>query len=46
VALEECLARGLDGVRGIVAASKADCKRTLGVCLEQRVGLIPLVPRT
>jgi transposase len=46
VAMEECLALGLDGVRGIVADSKAYCKRTLGLCLEQRVGLITLVPRT
>ena len=46
VAIEECLALGLGGVRGIVADSKAYCKRTLGLCLEQRVGLITLVPRT
>src|SRR5215475_11244391 len=46
VAIEECLALGLDGVRGIVADSQAYCKRTLGLCLEQRVGLITLVPRT
>jgi transposase len=46
VAIEECMALGLDGVRGIVADSKAYCKRTLGLCLEQRVGLITLVPRT
>jgi hypothetical protein len=46
VAIEECLARGLDGVRGLVADSKAYCKRTRGLCLEQRVGLITLVPRT
>ena len=46
VAIEECLALGLAGVRGIGADSKAYCKRTLGVCLEQRVGLITLVPRT
>jgi transposase len=46
VALEECLALGLDGVRGIVADRKAYCKRTLGLCLEKRVGLITLVPRT
>jgi len=46
VALEEWLALGLDGVRGIVADSKAYCKRTLGVCLERRMGLITLVPRT
>jgi transposase len=46
VAIEECLALGLDGVRGIVADSKAYGKRTLGLCLEQRVGLITLVPRT
>jgi transposase len=46
MAIEECLALGLDGVHGIVADSKAYCKRTLGLCLEQRVGLITLVPRT
>src|ERR687885_866654 len=46
VAIEECLALGLDGVHGIVADSKAYCKRTLGLCLERRVGLITLVPRT
>jgi transposase len=46
VAIEECLALGLDGVRGIVADSKAYCKRTLGLCLKQGVGLITLVPRT
>jgi transposase len=46
VAIAECLALGLDGVRGIVADSKAYCKRTLGLCLEQGVGLITLVPRT
>ena len=46
VAIEECLALGLDGVRGIVADSKAYCKRTRGLCLEKQVGLITLVPRT
>jgi hypothetical protein len=46
VAIEECLALGLDGVRGIVADSKASGKRTVGWCLEQRVGLMTLVPRT
>src|SRR5262252_7179956 len=46
VAIEECVALGLDGVRGIVADSKAYCKRTLGLCVEQGVGLITLVPRT
>src|SRR5918911_1150375 len=46
VAIEECVALGLEGVRGIVADSKAYCQRTLGLCLEQRVGLITLVPRT
>jgi transposase len=30
VAIEECLALGLEGMRGIVADSKASCKRTLG----------------
>ena len=46
VAIEECLALGLDGVRGIVADSKAYCQRTLGLCLEKGVGLITLVPHT
>src|SRR5512132_1297343 len=46
VAIEECLALGLNGVHGIVADSKAYCQRTLGLCLEKRVGLITLVPRT
>jgi transposase len=46
VAIEECVALGLDGVHGIVADSKAYCQRTLGLCLEQRVGLITVVPRT
>src|SRR5438132_6288529 len=46
VAIEECVALGLVGVRGIVADSKAYCKRTLGLCLEKLVGLITLVPRT
>ena len=46
VAIEACVALGLDGVRGIVADRKAYCKRTLGLCLEQGVGLITWVPRT
>jgi transposase len=46
LAIEECLALGLDGVRGIIADSKAYSRRTLGLCLEQRVGLVTLVPRT
>ena len=46
VAIEECVALGLDSVRGIGADSKAYCKRTLGLCLEKRLGLITLVPRT
>src|SRR5215468_3647950 len=46
VAIEECVALGLDGVRGIVADRKAYCQRTLGLCLERDVGLITLVPRT
>jgi transposase len=40
IAIEECVALGLDGVRGIVADSKASGKRTLGLCLEKGVGLI------
>jgi transposase len=46
LAIEECLALGLEGVRGIVADSKAYSRRTLGLCLEQRIGLVTLVPRT
>ena len=46
VAIEKCLALGLEGVRGLVADRKAYCQRTLGLCLEQGVGLITLVPRT
>src|SRR5205823_14692524 len=46
VAIEECLALGLEGVRGIVADSKAYSRRTLGLCLEKRIGLVTLVPRT
>ena len=45
-AIAACVALGLDGVRGIVADSKASCKRTRGLCREQGVGLITLVPRT
>ena len=46
LAIEECLALGLEGVRGIVADSKAYSRRTLGLCLEQGLGLVTLVPRT
>jgi len=46
VAIEEGVALGLDGVRGIVAARKAYGKRTLGLCRARRGGRITLVPRT
>jgi transposase len=46
VAIEECLALGLEGVRGLVADSKAYSRRTIGVCLEHGIGLVTLVPRT
>src|SRR5215467_2162878 len=46
LAIEECLALGLEGMRGIVADSKAYSRRTLGMCLEHKVDLITLVPRT
>src|SRR2546426_8077501 len=46
VAIEECLALGLEGVQGIVADSKAYSRRTLGVCLEHKIDLVTLVPRT
>jgi hypothetical protein len=45
VAIEECLALGLEGVHGIVAESQASSRRTLGRCLAKRLGLVPLVPR-
>ena len=45
-AIKESLALGLDGVKGIVADSKAYSQRTLGLCLEQQMGLVTLVPRT
>jgi hypothetical protein len=41
VALEACVALGLDGVRGMVAARKAYGNRTLGGWLAQHVGLSP-----
>ena len=44
--IEECLALGLDRVRGIVADSKAYSRRPLGLCLEHGIGLVTLVPRT
>ena len=37
LAIEECLAWGWDGVRGIVADSKAYSRRTLGLCLEHGI---------
>src|SRR5215470_16431893 len=46
LAIEECLASGLEGVRGIVADSKAYSRRTLGLCLEHKIDLVTLVPRT
>ena len=46
IAIEECLALGLEGVRGVVADSKAYSRRTLGVCLEHQGPLVTLVPRT
>jgi hypothetical protein len=46
LAIEECLALGLEGVRGIVADSKAYSRRIVGLCLERGVGLVTLVPRT
>jgi transposase len=46
VALEECVALGLEGMVGIVADSKAYSQRTLGLCREKFIGLVTLVPRT
>jgi hypothetical protein len=46
LALEEGLAWGFEGVRGIVAESTASSRRTLGVWLEHTIALVPLGPRT
>ena len=46
LAIEECLALGLEGMRGIVADSKAYSRRTLGLCLEHKIDLVTLGPRT
>ena len=37
IAIEECLALGLEGVRGVVADSEAYSRHTLGVCLEHQI---------
>jgi hypothetical protein len=46
VAIEACLAGGLEGRRGIGAESQASRRRTLGRGLEQKVALITFGPRT
>ena len=46
LAIGECLAVGLEGVRGRVAESKAYSRQTLGLCLEPKIDLVTLVPRT
>ena len=49
LAIEEYLALGLEGVHGVVADSKAYSRRTLGVCLEQKIGSrrgVPGAPST
>jgi transposase len=43
LAIEACLALGLEGVRGIVVDSKAYSRRTLGACLEHGSGLGTLI---
>jgi len=45
-AIEQSAALGLDGLRGIVADSKAYTPRALGLCRETGIGLVTLVPRT
>ena len=45
-AIEQSVALGLGGLRGIVADSKAYTPRTLGLCRETGMGLVTLVPRT
>jgi transposase len=45
-AMAQSAALGLDGLRGLVADSKAYTPRTLGLCRETGMGLVTLVPRT
>jgi transposase len=45
-AIAQSVALGFDGLRGIVADSKAYTPRTLGLCRETGMGLVTLVPRT
>jgi transposase len=45
-AIEQSAALDLDGLRGLVADSKAYTPRTLGLCQETGMGLVTLVPRT
>ena len=45
-AIEQSAALDLDGLRGLVADSKAYTPRTLGLCQEIGMGLVTLVPRT
>ena len=44
-AMEACLAWGWEGMRGMVAESKASSRRTLGRCLEHKIDVVTLVPR-
>src|SRR5262249_22426435 len=46
VAIAECVALGLEGVRGIVADSMAYSRGTLGVCVAQMLDLITVVARS
>jgi transposase len=45
-AIEQSVALGLHGLRGIVADSKAYTPRTLGLCRQTGMGLVTLGPRT
>jgi hypothetical protein len=45
LAMEECLALGLAGGRGIVAERTGDRRRTRGGCLDHGRGFVPFVPR-
>jgi len=46
LAIEECLALGLEGVRGIGAERQAESRRILGLGLAPTIDLVTLVPRT
>ena len=46
MAIEAWLTLGLHGGEGLGRTSKASSQRTLGLCIEKKIGLVTRVPRT